>query len=771
MNEAVAKHPNPSPVTRALRAAEAHPAVLAIDWVPDNGRGQAEAVLSMDTNLPSRWRARGHSDNGVRVVEPVKILFGDDFPWVAPTFYLRDDFDRSHPHLQPRGPLVPPEPCLVFGSATELMRSRGFSGLLDQLAEWLERAAMVRLIDPAHGWEPTRRDNQDDTAIVDAGWVRSLQDRTEGCASFEAKYRASVRDEGVATYHVTLSNTQMALRDDIRADWTFTESEGIRAGRTLGLIAWSGKAPDGSPFVASRYLPETVTDVRSLLARSIDLGCGEQLTARLGLLQRRMSGRGFKIPMPLLVILLVRRPVHLMGTNSSVEMLPYVIEVEGDADLSPTSTTPVRIAMHRDQISVDLLRSASGEEPGERPRWTLFGCGSVGSKIAIHMGRAGLAPSLVIDRRLMTPHNMARHALLPLSPGGSVSWAKSEFLAHALAGLAQPTKSSGIDVVRALTTARVNQSELLPPDHFAVVNATASISVREALAQGGVASRRPRVIETCLLAKGKLGYISVEGPDANPRTDDLAVEAYRILGDDPAINREVFGAQAEAQAIDVGQGCASVTFPMPDALLSTMTAPMATVIGRYQTSGMPAAGGHLVLGKLSPDGLGVQWGRIEVPAFVEADAGGPGIDVRISGRVHEVICREVALRPRSETGGVIVGRFSEASETFHVVDLIEAPPDSKFSREEFVLGTEGLRDRIMELVRRTNGTIYPLGTWHNHLVTSGPSAKDVATALMLAPAQTTPLLMLIHTPGGYRKMITEIVRKPRSPPDLRGPSA
>ena len=137
MNESVAKHPHPSPVTRALRAAEAHPAVRSIDWVPDNGRGQAEAVLSMDTNLPSRWRARGHSDNGVRVVEPVRILFGADFPWVAPTFYLRDDFDRSHPHLQPRGPLLPPEPCLVFGSATELMRSRGFSGLLDQLVEWL----------------------------------------------------------------------------------------------------------------------------------------------------------------------------------------------------------------------------------------------------------------------------------------------------------------------------------------------------------------------------------------------------------------------------------------------------------------------------------------------------------------------------------------------------------------------------------------------------------------------------------------------------------
>ena len=763
MTKAVSKAPRPSPVTRALRAAEAHPAVKGIEWTSDDGRGFAEAVLSMDTNLPSRWLARGHSDNGVRAVEPVRVIFGKRFPWSAPTFFLREDFDRSHPHLQPRGHHAPPEPCLVFGSATELMRSRGFPGLLDQLADWLERAAMVRLIDPAHGWEPTRRDNQHDTAIVDAIWARSLQRRIEGCVSFEAKYRAAVRDGGVSTYYVTLSDVRIPIRERIRSDWKFTEHDGVRAGRTVGLVAWSGKAPDGSPFVASNYLPETVVDVRSLLRRAAELGCGDHLRARLNLLQQRMRGQSFKMPMPLLVVLLVRRPVDLIGTTSPIEMLPYVIEVEGDADLSPTSRLPVRIAMHRDKISVDLLRAASGEEPDAGPAWTLIGCGSVGSKIAVHMGRAGRAPALVIDRRVMTPHNMARHALLPLSPGGSVSWEKSEFLAHALAGLAQPPKTLHADIVGALTTSRFDPADILSPEHFAVVNATASISVREALAQDDVAARRPRVIEACLLGGGKVGYVSAEGPDANPRTDDLATEAYRLLGDDPAVNDAVFRAQAEGQAVEVGQGCSSLTFPMPDALLSTLTAPMATILTRYQASGMPADGGHLTLGKLSPDGLGVRWERVTIPPFVVADPANPGMAVRISGPVHVAIGREVASKPGSETGGVIVGRFSEATETFHVVDLIEAPPDSRFSPEEFILGTQGLRERIMELVKRTNGTIYPLGTWHNHLVASGPSPKDLRSALLLAPAQTTPLLMLIHTPDGYRRLVMEVVPAPQLP--------
>ncbi len=109
VTEAVPNGPRPSPVTRALRAAEAHPAVKGIEWTPDDGRGFAEAVLSIDTNLPSRWLARGHSDNGVRAVEPVRVIFGKRFPWSAPTFFLREDFDRSHPHCN-RAARRPPEP-------------------------------------------------------------------------------------------------------------------------------------------------------------------------------------------------------------------------------------------------------------------------------------------------------------------------------------------------------------------------------------------------------------------------------------------------------------------------------------------------------------------------------------------------------------------------------------------------------------------------------------------------------------------------------------
>jgi len=123
--------------------------------------------------------------------------------------------------------------------------------------------------------------------------------------------------------------------------------------------------------------------------------------------------------------------------------------------------------------------------------------------------------------------------------------------------------------------------------------------------------------------------------------------------------------------------------------------------------------------------------------------------VRLSPDVNEKIQKEVRARPGSETGGVLIGRYSEITNVFHVVDVWDAPADSKFSRDEFVLGTEGLRPKLRDLIEGSGGALYALGTWHNHLMPSGPSVRDVKTAAILAISQYFPLLMLIHTPKGY----------------------
>ena len=139
-----------------------------------------------------------------------------------------------------------------------------------------------------------------------------------------------------------------------------------------------------------------------------------------------------------------------------------------------------------------------------------------------------------------------------------------------------------------------------------------------------------------------------------------------------------------------------------------------------------------------------------------------GCSVRLSAAVDERIAREVASKPGRETGGVILGRWCDVTETFHVVDLLPAPRDSKFSASEFVLGVEGLRKSLDDVVSDSGGSLYALGTWHNHLITSPPSGLDATTAAVLALQQLFPALLVIHTPGGYRMLVAETTY------DLRG---
>lgn len=750
----------PRSVARALRLIALHPAVRSVESRFDADSGSTVAMVQVDANLPARWRVRGHSDNCIRAIEPVTMTFWPEYPLREPYIVLREDFDRSHPHLQPRHPSFPPEPCLVFGSVRELLQTRDILGVVDQLAEWIERAALVRLNDPAGGWEVTRRDSVHDLVILYSDWVRSLAGRDAGCDGFGIGYAALREDGRPESYRVLLSDIRHGLAQT-DCEWRLEViSNEERYGFALALIAWSGRTSSGQPFIAGGYLPETVVDVASLHVRAEELGCGEPLRSKLALLEQRMRRREHRVPQPCIVILLARRPFDLVGGKSPIEICPYLIELTGNDDLGTTSRKGVRLVSPHDQVSPSLLRTASGEDLAGAARWALLGCGSVGSKIATHMMRCGRGPCHLVDAAPMRPHNFARHALFPTSTaeqhqGGN----KASLLAASLVGFTDALSAITADI--AIATADPEKAPMVfGTDTQFVVNATGSLVVREALGLPQVAASRPRCVETCLLGAGRVAYMTVEGPAANPSITDLAADAYRLLANDDVMSAAVFGPEAAATQISIGQGCSSLTFPMTDAQLSAMTAPMAVTLGKLHAEGLPETHGEILIGLGAEDGLGQSWVRHQVRPWTvveTASVRGPGI--RVSPRVDGIIAREVAARPGSETGGIIVGRYSNVSDTFHVVDVIPAPPDSRFSAEEFVLGIEGLSELIDGLIERNGGALYPLGTWHNHLVASGPSRKDLATALKLATEQVFPLLMLIHTPDGYRSLSLEFIER------------
>jgi len=525
-------------------------------------------------------------------------------------------------------------------------------------------------------------------------------------------------------------------------------------GSGVAMAAWAGKA-NGKPGIIDSYRPEDVATLGDLLTRAADYGCLPFLEAKLRHVASRLRAEPCGVVVPIAILLLPRRPYALVGSDSVIEICSYLIEVTAAADLEAPGT-PVRLVAHRETISTAVLRRTSGDDPGASEHvWTLLGCGSVGSKLALHMARTGRAPTTLIDKDTLEPHNFARHAALPIDADRQGLFYMTKTL-----GVSGLTEKLGRRPICYQTDALVflhgdaNRAKIAPPQTEMIVNTTGSAVVREAYAHADWADR-PRLVEACLLGAGKVGFVAIEGPKGNPNASDLMAEAYNIIRADKPLAETVFS--AEAEAIQIGQGCASVSFAMSDAQLSAMTASMATVVAAADRTGLPADGA-LHLGALGNDGVSQGWSQARVAPWIIVKPDSPiAPSARISPRVNDAIAADVANWPGVETGGVLVGRFSTIGNAFQVVDVIPAPPDSKRTAGEFVLGTEGLKAKIAQLIRASHGTLQIVGTWHSHLVASGPSGLDALTGALLASAQLAPLLLLIHTPAGYSMLTAEVL--------------
>jgi hypothetical protein len=746
---------------RTLRIMAAHPNIVAVrrkDIASKTGTWEAEADIRL--GLPNAWMAEGRSPNGVHAIETVTFWFPAGFPLRAPVIRLRADFDRSLAHVQPDPPNKPPRPCIFDGNLAELLQQQGIAGILNQLVLWLENAAFGRLIDSAQGWEPVRRDELADFIVADAGALRALVRRKEGFALFAFEYAAFEVGDGPPSLHGEIGRDRLTLNAKTIGAFFRERSSRSNAslslGRSVAIVAWPGRDASGAPIVAGRYEPETVTDVASLKARAADYGCAAPLESALRRLESCLGAYQASATFPVIVILCARRPFHLIGSGSAIELCPYVVEISAPTLLPAGDKAPVRPAGHRQAITPGLLQRLSGGQELEPLKWIQLGCGSLGSKIALHLARAGRAPSTVIDRGYLSPHNAARHALVPGSSQMQVSWlgSKAKGVADAIEALGQKAEAATADII-AVIGDNDRTKKTLPKRAWAIVNATASLTAREALGSVPQGTEIPRVIETVLFGAGSLGVLTVEGPSRNPDTLDLMAETYALAREDDVLRDVMFAQGAGLTRQSIGEGCGSATMVMSDARLSMFAAPMAEAIADMQNRTLPDRG-RVLIGAMSADGLGMGWKDHVVPAVVVVPAEGQGPwRIRMSARAVGKMEEEVRRWPRVETGGILMGRISEAARSFYVTDVLPAPDDSIRTASGFVLGTRGARATIADYAESCGYSLFCLGTWHSHLMTSGPSSTDRATAAAVALARLAPSVLVIHTPSGFRALLAD----------------
>ena len=739
-----------------MRIARTHPECLG-GAVLESLDGRPRIRLEMNVEMPLHMKADGVSASGVRVRESVVLEIPTRFPWQSPRLLLREDFPRDMPHLMPFS--VAPRPCLVDGDQDEFFLQFGLIEygafqLIEQLAVWLRKAAVGNLIDPAQGWEPMFRRDCRNVLEIDAATARSAVDRHGGWVVWQGTFFRRGRKEHTITVGaeawISSKGKQTPLRHKAE-DTTFTfreRSPDLAVGNTVVGVIWPDKNPDGTPRVTGIYLPETIETFRDLRSRAAEFGCGRGLDAFLANLERSFAGMHLSAPIPIGIVLCVRRPVHLIGIDSDIELLPYIVEIRGERArkslFAQGESEPVGPALHYQSLAAPLLRSLSGSP--SRPALAILGCGSVGSKLALHAARAGQEIVVLSDQALLRPHNMARHALGPRYVASN----KAEALAEELAGyeVAPEVHCGNLSVDLQATEHR---DRLLPKTAGAVLNSTASLSVREALAATTDRRLRARLFEAALFGRGLGAFLLVDGQDHNPNHCDLMAMMYVTIEGTRA-GQLLLDPREGLSAIQIGQGCGSLSMTMDDARLSAMTACLSEEIGRVLDASTTQ--GLIVVGTTDDTSPSSTWTRTVVSPFDEiAIDGSDGWKLRLDRNVAGRIKAEAKAWPKVETGGVMIGLTSARLKTVTVVDLLEAPGDSRRTQSLFVLGTKGLQTAIRDRHERSGRTLFDVGTWHSHLSESGPSAIDWQTAADLAIERTPPSVLLIATPSRFYALV------------------
>lgn len=616
-------------------------------------------------NLPSRFIKAGVTKIGVKEKEEVNFHFTRSFPLKAPTIQLRNDFPRCFPHINPSEEKVCP--CIYEGDLSELLQQAGWMNeILNQLVDWLEKAASNDLMNYDQGWEPMRNDHN-------VGFME--YDIDETLASY-GKLRASSLMQGI-TYE---------SRQGKILTGSLCNPQKSQKAHALYFL---------TPNAINHYVPNTIRKLSQLYeyAQSIGINGIRELVEEVDLKQINED--------KLFIVLSVKRPVKIIGSESDIEFLNFVIskaEHRKKKRRELKRTLPdcsVGMLYHISERSPSLLRRISGMQTkiDEDKTIALVGCGSLGSKVGIHLARNGNGPFLCVDKDIFMPHNNARHAL-------TLTWAqnKAELLSLSIFSI---SKIASMPVNENALNVDYSKSRV-------IIDTTASFSVRNFLMSR---ADLPPIISCNLYGRGQSGLMLSENGN---RTGSLAgIWAYlyhKALSDDD-IHGILFS--SSLGNVSIGQSCSSQTMVVDDARISLMAATMSLKIQNILEAGFPK-NAEILLAQYD-DNYSLRTIVHTLPDLIPVKS--------ILEKQWMVFISEPLIdRMRSimydkspnETGGALLGSVFLYPKVVVITDIIDAPPDSVETPSLFILGVEGLEQKIKDTEKKTNGKVTYLGTWHSH---------------------------------------------------------
>ncbi len=755
-------------VVDELKAAYGDDQVRVVHW-NDYYVGIA---LTVPVNIPTRGPVGGVD---IRSLEPIVLLLHKErYPHFAPSVRSdRQDFPVTQlPHLNPVLAGQPASLCLHRGNIHDWFAEHTIIDLVVRTQDWLRDAASNRLIRQQDHFEPTRPDIEllVGMAIYDQQRIESyIEDRWKANHGKPGKTYLQCHllslDQSSASLDRTLISVRLGMPLPRSNALSYQENilsfyRGHSNIPSIALLVWPAENQ-----VCHEYFGVLPHDFDSLVrfAEPFGLPLKQELQRYWSQCSSKPPGMRFSPLLP--VILAVRRPQPLVGSDSPVEFLTFLICAVGQWRAKRTGwlpETPVRLLSHRTPLAPEMARRLSGfPNISTNDRLLLIGCGALGSKIGLHLARAGLTNLTLVDDDELSPHNLVRHGLLAEQLGQNKALALKQAIE---AIFAEHQQAIGVKAIpeNAFEVIRGNQQALLS-DHSRIIDCSASVSVLNLLVDSTL---NLPIIRCELTDDGRLGVLMCEGRGRNPRIDDLQMQLYDLAIDDDEIaawlqrqKRESSEIGSGLEEITIGLGCSSATMRMADDVISYHAALAAMSLKKRLSGDEERAG--IYVSHLEDDL--VTWGNMNfhevAPVQVLIPLNTPNWTVRLSHSASSDMQAQMAAALPNETGGLLVGFIHYKRKIIYVTRALPAPPDSAGFPYAFKLGIQDVPEQLQKINQRTGGVIGYVGEWHSH----PNGAKQLSATDLTAVKQISahlqrvgiPAHIVIVTPKGFYSHLFE----------------
>ncbi|MBI5430652.1 MAG: ThiF family adenylyltransferase [Nitrosomonadales bacterium] len=670
----------------------------------------------------------------IELPESIAFWFLDETDIATPPQVRSDrmDFPRNLPHLNQVPDSEPSWLCMAREGLSSIYQRGGIPALLQRLSMWLRDAAAGQL--DHDGWEPIPRSGSC-SATLDIAWFQNAAFNSTkdlpGHALGNSLLFLDKDIDGNQVLHSQLVSRKKALEKIWMTELDDAVTvERRRAINSFWFMAW-GKRSKAS---AQRY-NKSISNVSDLFEFAAVSGCEDEVRNFIYVICKPdapAQGQYY-------VILIGEwRPKQLIqtipglanGEARKLELSGFLVFIEANGTKREIGSI-FQLSLLA-EANADNLNKLSGFNALPN-NVVLLGAGALGSKVAEHLVREGIATLTIADHDRFAPHNLSRHALT----SEALYFNKAKELRTFLLGINKVLDITACDVNIASVPAGLFKDQITGKKQGALIDCSADISVMRRLCQP---DNVMRTIKLEIADNGQIGLLLYEGRRRNPRIDDLKALVQYLCVEIPEIS--LWLNRVDDQKIDTGIGCASASMLMSDSRVSVHAANFMASVSKIVRGGEYPSGMGVALA--NAEGHLQDWIWIDEPSFVLFNVLPWQVRVRKSVVENLALCRDRS-KP-NEAGGYLYGSFDLSLKAIYVIWACE-PVAIEKTPVSIKLPPAGNSEEEMQIRHTCAGRLQLLGTWHSHPDSSSQASTTDITQFIsdtaAYAANPSPHLLMI----------------------------